>query len=116
MKLQKTPSELRDAVMSPTAVRSTEQVAISNRRSFEAGSRTLVDTLNAEQQKVSAQRDLARARFIYLISRVRLQALAGGPKTEVIDEKSTAGSSLAPAAALVPASRTTLNKPNFMPL
>lgn len=68
------------------AVRSTEQVARSNRRSFEAGSRTLIDTLNAEQQKVSAQRDLAQARYIYLISRVRLQALAGGPKTEVIDE------------------------------
>ena len=68
------------------AVRSTEQVALSNRRSFEAGSRTLVDTLNAEQQKVSAQRDLAQARFVYLISRVRLQALAGGPKTEVIEE------------------------------
>ncbi|WP_372826161.1 TolC family outer membrane protein [Polaromonas sp.] len=68
------------------AVRSTEQVVLSNRRSFEAGSRTLVDTLNAEQQKVSAQRDLAQARFVYLISRVRLQALAGGPKTEVIDQ------------------------------
>ena len=68
------------------AVRSTEQVALSNRRSFEAGSRTLIDTLNAEQQKVSAQRDLAQARFVYLISRVKLQALAGGPKTEVIDE------------------------------
>jgi protease secretion system outer membrane protein len=68
------------------AVRSTEQVALSNRRSFEAGSRTLIDTLNAEQQKVSAQRDLAQARYVYLISRVRLQALAGGPKTEVIDE------------------------------
>lgn len=68
------------------AVRSAEQVVISNRRSFEAGSRTLVDTLNAEQQKVSAQRDLAQARYIYLISRVKLQALAGGPKTEVLDE------------------------------
>ena len=68
------------------AVRSTEQVVLSNRRSFEAGSRTLNDTLNAEQQKVSAQRDLAQARYMYLISRVRLQALAGGPKTEVIDE------------------------------
>jgi protease secretion system outer membrane protein len=68
------------------AVRSTEQVTLSNRRSFEAGSRTLNDTLNAEQQNVSAQRDLAQARYIYLISRVRLQALAGGPKTEVIDE------------------------------
>ncbi len=66
------------------AVRSMEQVVLSNRRSYEAGSRTLVDTLNAEQQKVSAQRDLAQARFVYLFSRVKLQALAGGPKTEVI--------------------------------
>lgn len=71
------------------AVRSTEQVALSNRRSFEAGSRTLVETLNAEQQKVSAQRDLAQARFVYLISRVRLQALAGGPKMEIINEVNT---------------------------
>ncbi|WP_438999503.1 TolC family outer membrane protein [Variovorax beijingensis] len=68
------------------AVRSSEQVVISNRRSFEAGSRTLPDVLTAEQQKVSAQRDLAQARFVYLMSRIRLQALAGGPKTEVIDE------------------------------
>ena len=71
------------------AVRSTEQVVLSNRRSFEAGSRTLNDTLNAEQQTAKAQRDLAQARYIYLISRVRLQALAGGPKTEVIDEINT---------------------------
>ena len=68
------------------AVKSTEQVALSNRRSFEAGSRTLVDTLNAEQQQVSAQRDLAQARYVYLISKVRLNALAGGPKTTVIEE------------------------------
>ncbi|BEP35144.1 TolC family outer membrane protein [Variovorax sp. V59] len=68
------------------AVRSAEQVVISNRRSFEAGSRTLPDVLNAEQQKVSAQRDLAQARFVYLMSRIRLQALAGGAKAEVIDE------------------------------
>ena len=67
------------------AVRSTEQVVLSNRKSYEAGSRTLVDTLNAEQQNVSAKRDLAQARYGYLISRVRLQALAGGPKTEEID-------------------------------
>ena len=68
------------------AVRSTEQVTLANRRSFEAGSRTLVDTLRAEQQKIAAQRDLAQARFVYLISRVRLQALAGGRKSEVIEE------------------------------
>lgn len=68
------------------AVRSAEQVVLSNRRSFEAGSRTLPDVLNAEQQKVSAQRDLAQARFVYLMSRIRLQALSGGAKTEVIEE------------------------------
>ena len=67
-------------------VRSAEQVVISNSRSFGAGSRTLPDVLNAEQQKVSAQRDLAQARFIYLMSRIRLQALAGGARAEVIDE------------------------------
>ena len=68
------------------AVRSTGQVALSNRRAYEAGSRTLNNTLNAEQLKVSAERDLAQARYVYLISRVRLQALAGGDKAEVIDE------------------------------
>ena len=68
------------------AVRSTGQVALSNRRAYEAGSRTLIDTLNAEQQKVSAQHDLAQARFIYLVSRVRLQALTGGDKTGVITQ------------------------------
>ncbi len=68
------------------AVRSTEQVALSNRRSFEAGSRTLTDTLHAEQQRVAAQRDLAQARLIYLISRVRLHALSGGTKSQAIDE------------------------------
>lgn len=59
------------------AVRSAEQVVLSNRRSFSAGSRTTVDVLNAEQQRVSAQRDLAQARYNYLISGVRLAVLAG---------------------------------------
>lgn len=68
------------------AVRSAEQVVSSNRRSFEAGSRTLVDTLNAEQQRAAAQRDLVQARHMYLMSRVRLHALAGGSKTEVINQ------------------------------
>jgi outer membrane protein, protease secretion system len=71
------------------AVRSADQSVISNRRSYEAGSRTLVDTLNAEQQRMSALRDLAQARYVYLLSRVRLLALSGGPHTEVIDEINT---------------------------
>lgn len=53
---------------------------VSSRRSFEGGARTLVDILNAEQQKELALRDLARARYTYLVSCVRLQALAGGDR------------------------------------
>jgi outer membrane protein, protease secretion system len=68
------------------AVRSNEQLAISSRRSFEAGARTRIDILNAEQQAGEARRDLAQARFQYLLARVRLKALAGGFKAENIDE------------------------------
>lgn len=60
------------------AVKSAEQLVLSSRRSYQAGSRTLVDILDAEQRLQSARRDLAQARYVYLISRVRLQALAGG--------------------------------------
>ena len=59
------------------AVYSAEQATLSNRKSFEAGSRTTIDVLNAEQQKTMAQRDLAQARYVYLISRLRLQSLSG---------------------------------------
>ena len=68
------------------AVRSAEQLVKSTRRSFAAGSRTLVDILNAEQQLQSTRHDLAQARYLYLISRVRLQALAGGDKEAAIAE------------------------------
>lgn len=68
------------------AVRSNEQLVTSSRRSFQAGSRTLVDILNAEQQLSTARRDLARARFEYLVARARLRALAGEMKPSNIDE------------------------------
>lgn len=60
------------------AVRSGEQMVTSNRRSFEAGVRTRMDILNAEQELQTARRDLAQARYRYLISKVQLLALAGG--------------------------------------
>ena len=59
------------------AVRSAEQAVLSNQKSFQAGSRTTVDVLNSEQQKSTAQRDLAQARYVYLVSQLRLQALVG---------------------------------------
>lgn len=70
------------------AVLSAEQVVASSRRSFEAGLRTRLDILNAEQQRVLALRDLAQARYQYLISRVNLRALAGDERGAAIDEVS----------------------------
>jgi outer membrane protein/protease secretion system outer membrane protein len=68
------------------AVKSAEQLVVSSRRSFEAGVRTRIDILNAEQQAGTARRDLAQARLTYLLSRVRLRALSGSMKAENIDE------------------------------
>jgi len=68
------------------AVKSTEIMVHSNRRSFEAGSRTLVDILNAEQERVSAMRDLANARYVYMMSRIRLRALAGEADEQAVQE------------------------------
>lgn len=75
------------------AVLSAEQSVLSNRKSFQAGSRTTVDVLNAEQQKTLALRDLAQARYLYLVSRVRLQALAGEDRQAIVAQ---ANSPLAP--------------------
>lgn len=59
------------------ALRSSDQLVLSSRKSFQAGSRTVLDILNAEQQRVTVLRDLAQARYQYLIAQVRLLALAG---------------------------------------
>lgn len=59
------------------AERSASQLALSSRKSLQAGARTLVDVFNADQKKAQAQRDLARARYEMLVAYVRLQALAG---------------------------------------
>lgn len=68
------------------AARSATQVVLSTRKSFAAGGRTQLDILNAEQQRMLALRDLAQARYVYLISRLRLQALAGGDRHAAIAE------------------------------
>ena len=68
------------------AVRSAEQAVLSNQKSFQAGSRTTVDVLNAEQQKTMAQRDLAQARYLHLVSRLRLQALAGEDRRASVEQ------------------------------
>jgi len=57
------------------AERSADQAVFSNQKGFQAGMRTLVDILNAQQQRVNVRRDLAQQRYIYLMARVRLQGL-----------------------------------------
>lgn len=59
------------------AVRSAEQALLSSQKSFQAGVRTRLDILNAENTKMIALRDLAQARYLYLLSGLRLKALVG---------------------------------------
>ncbi len=59
------------------AVNSSDQVVISTQKSFQAGMRTVLDVLNAEQQAQQARRDLAEARLGYVASRLRLLSLTG---------------------------------------
>lgn len=60
------------------ALQSAEQMLTSTQKSFQAGSRTLLDIANAQQQKMVVLRDLAQARYLHLIAKVRLMALVGG--------------------------------------
>ncbi len=66
------------------AVLSADQLVLSSRRSLQAGSRTVIDVLNAEQQRMVVLRDLTQARYLYLISKVRLLALVGGADLEAV--------------------------------
>jgi len=59
------------------AARSAEVALESARKSQLAGVRTTLDVLNAEQSRVQTLRDLAQARYELLLSRIRLQSLAG---------------------------------------
>ena len=68
------------------AVRSAEQMMKSTQMSFKAGSRTQLDVLNAQQQYTMALRDLAQARFVYLMSKVKLASLAGDDAAASVDE------------------------------
>jgi outer membrane protein/protease secretion system outer membrane protein len=59
------------------AFRSGTQLLDSTRKSVQAGVRSQLDVLNAEQQLATTQRDLVQARYMYLIARLRLYSLSG---------------------------------------
>lgn len=60
------------------ALRSAEQALTGTRKGVQAGTRTSLDVLNAEDKRAGALRDLGQVRYRYLLSRIALQALAGG--------------------------------------
>ena len=64
------------------AVRSAKVALDSASKSYAAGSRTLLNVLDAENALSIAEQNLAQARYAYLAARLRLGALAGeGPVT-----------------------------------
>jgi protease secretion system outer membrane protein len=68
------------------AVDSSEVALDGVRRGLQAGYRTNVDVLDAQRQVFSAKRDLAQARYDYLMSRLRLFSAAGYPAQAVVAE------------------------------
>lgn len=56
---------------------SSENSLKSTQRGFELGLRTGIDVLNARQQLFAARRDLASARYSYLLNNLKLQAAIG---------------------------------------
>ena len=68
------------------ALRSATQLLDSTQKSQRAGVRTMLDVLNAEQQLVTVNRDLIQARYVYLMSRLRLSSLAGVDAVTAVTE------------------------------
>ncbi len=68
------------------AARSADQMLKSTQMSMKAGSRTQLDVLNAQQQYTMALRDLAQARYIYLLSKIKLASLAGDDASASVNE------------------------------
>ena len=68
------------------ALRSATQLLDSTVKSQKAGVRTTLDVLNAEQQLVTVNRDLIQARYVYLMSRLRLSTLAGVDAVTTVSE------------------------------
>jgi len=59
------------------ALQSTEAALDATRAGFEAGTRTSVDVLNAERERLRAKRDYAGARYDYVLDILRLKQAAG---------------------------------------
>ncbi len=71
------------------AERSSAQMLLSIQKGVKAGTRSVVDVLEAEQQLYTTRRDLAEARYKYVIARARLQSMAGLADETAIERMET---------------------------
>lgn len=70
-------------------VRSSEAAEEATANGYEAGTRTILDLLNARSATVAARRDLANARFTVLLGQIRLYQLAGLLTMEKLEQLDT---------------------------
>lgn len=68
------------------AILSAEQALVSTRKGVQAGTRTSVDVLNAQQQLAGTRLDLAKSRIDYVMGRLRLKAVTGGLQLADIEQ------------------------------
>ena len=59
------------------ALTSSKSALKATQAGFDVGTRTIVDVLNAQRNVFSAIRDLKRARYDYILSRLSLKQAAG---------------------------------------
>ncbi|MFZ2853229.1 MAG: TolC family outer membrane protein [Rhodocyclaceae bacterium] len=67
------------------AERSADQAVFSNQKGFQAGTRSQIDILNAQQQRMNVKRDLAQVRYQYILARLRLQSLVSSLNEQEIE-------------------------------
>ncbi len=70
-------SNLRQITALEQALQSAESTERSTRRGVEVGLRTTVDLLNVQRDRFATERDLAEARYGYLLNYLQLQAAVG---------------------------------------
>ena len=68
------------------AVESGKLLMTATEQSIKGGVRINLDLLNAQQQLFTSQRDLAQARYTYLVGLMRLRAAAGTLENDAIRE------------------------------
>jgi outer membrane protein TolC len=64
--------------------RSSAQLVLSTQKGVMAGTRTVTDVLNAFQRLAESRRDLAQARYQYLLAHQKLLLLSGESTTDVV--------------------------------